>query len=239
MKMTTCRSDFYFADLNAQSHCITPLNRVVKRLVVIVTLMLSSVLAACSPSVTEKIRVTVTIEDNGTLYAGTAVQQWTCWETDDRWRGMAIGGCRLNAEAIPIKIGDKGSVFMLLSGNEQAGFNPEYYPGAIQAGRSKSNPKQPWTVPSNKAPMFVRFKNLSDRRTVERVDAKRFDRHFGKGVKLVSIKCEPTFQWVTRGKVPKLLPWLDELGTLVIDDSVPGQPRSLISQISKLNFVWR
>jgi hypothetical protein len=236
--MTTCRSDFYFADLNAQSHCITPLNRVLKRFVVMVTLMLSCLMAACSPSVTERIKVTVTVEDNGKLYTGTAVQKWTCWETDDRWRGMAIGGCRLNAEAIPIKIGDKGSVFMLLSGNEQAGFNPEYYPGAIQAGRSKGNPKLPWSVPFDKAPMFVMFRDLKDRMTVEMVRPNAFGEAFGKGVRLVSIKAEVTNNWLTRGKVTNLLPWLDELGTLMIDDSVPGQPRSLISQISKLNFVW-
>jgi hypothetical protein len=215
-----------------------PFNVVLKRLVLMVMLMLSCLMTACAPSVTEKIKVTVTVEDSGTLYTGTAVQQWTCWETDDRWRGMAIGGCRLNAEAIPIKIGDKGSVFMLLSGNERAGFDPTYHPGAIQAGRSKANSKQLWSVPFDKAPMFVRFRDLKDRATVELVPPNAFSEAFGKGVALVSIKCEVTNEWVTRGKVRKLLPWLDEFGTSVFDDSVPGQPRSLISQISKLNFVW-
>ena len=187
--MTRCGSDFYFADLNAQSHCTTPLNRVLKRFVVMVTLMLSCLLAACAPSVTEKIRVTVTIEDNGKRYTGTAVQQWACWETDNRWGGMGGGGCRLSAEAIPIKIGDKGWAFMLLSSNEQAGFNSTYYPGAIQAGRPKGNPKQPWSVPFDKAPMFVRFRDLNDRRTVELVRPNAFSEAFGKGVALVSIKC--------------------------------------------------
>jgi hypothetical protein len=236
--MATCRSDFYFADLNAHSHCITPLNRVLKRFVVMITLILSCVLAACSPSVTEKIRVTVTIEDNGKLYTGTAVQQWTCWETDDRWGGMAIGGCRLNAEAIPIKIGEKGWVFMLLAGNEQDGFRAPYYPGAIQAGRLKANAQLPWSVPFDKAPVFVRFRDLKDRTTAELVRPNAFSEAFGNGVALVSINCEVTNDWLTRGKVRKLLPWLDELGNLVIDQSAPGQPRSLISQISKSNFVW-
>jgi hypothetical protein len=211
-----------------------------KRLAFIVMLSLSCVLAACGQSMTQRIKVTVTVEDNGTLYTGTAVQQWTC--TGDLYVGdkfIGTGGCELKAEAIPIKIGDKGWAFMLLSGNEQDGFRAPYYPGAIQAGRSKVSPQLPWSVPFDKAPVFVRFRDLKDRATVELVRPNAFSEAFGKGVGLVSIKCEPTNDWLTRGKVRKLLPWLDELGTLVIDLSAPGQPRSLISQISELNFVWK
>jgi hypothetical protein len=215
------------------------LSGIAKRLALVVTLMLSCMLAACAPSMTQRIKVTVTVEDNGRLYAGSAVQQWTCFgdvRIGDKFIGT--GGCELKAEAIPIKIGEKGWAFMLLSGNEQDGFRAPYYPGAIQAGRSKSNPKQPWSVPFDKAPVFVRFRDLKDRMTVELVRPTAFSQAFGKGVALVSIKCEVTNDWLTRGKVKKLLPWLDELGNLVIDQSAPGQPRSLISQISKSNFVW-
>lgn len=209
-----------------------------KRLALMVTLMLSCVLAACSPSVTEKIRVTVTIEDNGTLYTGTAVQQWTCWKTDDRWGGMAIGGCRLNAEAIPIKIGDKGSVFMLLSGNERAGFLASYYPGAIQAGRPKGDPKKPWSVPIDKAPMFVRFRDLKDRRTVELIRPNAFAEAFGEGVALASIKCEGTTDWLTKGAIKKLLPWLKDIGPYNFDETIPNDENNILTQISGDNFKW-
>jgi hypothetical protein len=218
--------------------------RLVQRILVLVSLAFCMLASACTSYSFENIKVTVTVEDNGVLYTGSSVQQLMCHGTVTlmgAW--MQPGGCEPKGEAVAVKIGDKGWAFMIFSGYEgpddtELDFKEVFYPRAIREGRPAKSKSKAWYVPLDRPPMFVRFKNLSDRRTVERVDAKRFDKHFGAGVKLVSIKCEPTFQWVTRGKVPKLLPWLDELGTSVTDLSPPGQPRSLISQISKLNFVW-
>ncbi len=187
---------------------------------------------------TQRIKVTVTVEDNGTLYTGTAVQQWTCTETNNAMGGMSIGGCDLKAEAIPIKIGDRGWAFMLLSSNEQDGFDPEYYPGAIQAGRAKSNPKQPWSVPFDKAPMFVRFRDLQDRRTVELVRPNAFSEAFGKGVTLVSIRCEVTDDRLTKGNIKKLLPWLGDVGGLSLDMTKATNYSDLTTIIQGTNFVW-
>lgn len=210
----------------------------VKRLGLIATLILSCMLAACAPSMTQRIKVTVTVEDNGTLYTGSAVQQWTCTETNNAMGGMSIGGCDLKAEAIPIKIGDKGWAFMLLSSNEQDGFDPEYYPGAIQAGRAKSHPKQPWNVPFDKAPMFVRFRDLKDRMTVELVRPNAFSQAFGTGVSLVSIKCEMTNDWLTRGKIKKTLPWIETIRSGPFDIALPDNPESILTNISRENFKW-
>jgi hypothetical protein len=215
------------------------LSRIAKRLALMVTLMLSCLIAACGPSLTQRIKVTVTVEDNGTLYTGTAVQQWTC--TGDKYIGdkfISTGACRLNAEAIPIKIGDKGWVFMLLSGNEQDGFRAPYYPRAIQSGRSKASPQLPWSVPLDKAPMFVRFRDLKDRTTVEVVRPNAFSKAFGKGVRLVSIKAEVTNEWLTRGKVTNLLPWLEGLGTNKFDMTIPNDYSNILTQIAPVNFRW-
>ncbi|OYU76250.1 MAG: hypothetical protein CFE32_11025 [Alphaproteobacteria bacterium PA3] len=214
------------------------LSRIAKRLALMVTLMLSCLIAACAPSMTQRIKVTVTVEDNGTLYTGSAVQQWTCTETNNAMGGMSIGGCDLKAEAIPIKIGDKGWAFMLLSGNEQDGYDPEYYPGAIQAGRAKSNPKQPWSVPFDKAPIFVRFRDLKDRMTVELVRPNAFSQAFGKGVALVSIKSEPTNDWLTRGKIKKTLPWIESIRSGTFEYNSPENPNGITTQISRANFKW-
>lgn len=209
-----------------------------KRLALIVTLMLSCMLAACAPSMTQRIKVTVTVEDNGTHYTGSAVQQWTCTETNNAMGGMSIGGCDLKAEAIPIKIGEKGWVFMLLAANEQDGFLASYYPGAIQAGRPKGNPQLPWSVPFEKAPMFVRFRDLKDRMTVELVRPNAFSEAFGKGVALVSIKCEVTTDWLTRGKIKKTLPWLETIRSGPFDIALPDNPESILTNISRENFEW-
>ncbi len=210
-----------------------------KRLALIVMLSLSCVLEACGQSMTQRIKVTVTVEDNGTLYTGTAVQQWTC--TGDLYVGdkfIGTGGCELKAEAIPIKIGDKGWAFMLLSSNEQDGFLASYYPGAIQAGRSKANSQLPWSVPFEKAPMFVRFRDLKDRMTVELIRPNAFSEAFGKGVALVSIKCEVTTDWLTRGKIQKTLPWIENIRSGPFDYSPPKSPDEILTEVSRENFKW-
>lgn len=218
--------------------------RFVQRILVVIALALCCLQAACTSYKFENIKVTVTIEDNGVLYTGTSVQRLVCHGD------IYIGGvktdepsCSPRGEAVPIRIGNKGWVFMILSGSRHTdfslyGYSPQNYPLAIQGGRSRDNQSKAWRVPYAKAPAFVRFKDQNNRMTIEEIDINRFDLSFGTGVKLVSIDCELTWQPLTRGAIRKLLPWLDELGTSVIDLSAPGQPRSLISQLSRSNFVW-
>ncbi len=215
---------------------------VLKRLVVMITLTLSCLIAACAPSMTQRIKVTVTVEDIGTLYTGTAVQQWTCLgdvHIGDKFIGT--GGCDLKAEAIPIKIGEKGWVFMLLSGNQSEGVSliqADNYPGAIQAGRSKIDPSMPWSVPFDRAPIFVRVKDLNDRLSIEQVNPQAFDRSFGKGVVLASIKCEVTNEQLTRGKVRMLLPWLKEVDGRSLDMTKATSYYDITTVIQGTNFVW-
>lgn len=220
-------------------------DRFTQRILAIASMLVCVLIYGCAPYKSENIKVTVTIEDNGVLYTGSSVQGIRCGrELRVANVFLQAATCDPHGEAVPIKLGNKGWVFMIFSGYQGSDpaalmqYNPEYYPYTIQANRSRGDPTQPWEVDLKRAPTFVRFTNRVDRKTAERLDAKQFEKHFGRGVKLLSIQCTPTKEWVTRGKIPKLLPWLDELGTLVIDDSVPGQPRSLISQISKSNFVW-
>jgi hypothetical protein len=216
--------------------------RIARRLALMVTLMLSCLIAACAPSMTQRIKVTVTVEDNGTLYTGTAVQQWTCFgdvHIGDKFIGT--GGCELKAEAIPIKIGEKGWAFMLLSGNQSEGVSliqADNYPGAIQAGRSKVDPSMPWSVPFDRAPIFVRFKDLNDRLSIEQVNPQAFDQSFGKGVVLASIKCEVTNERLTHGKVRNLLPWLKEVGGRSLDMTKATSYYDITTVIQGTNFVW-
>jgi hypothetical protein len=216
----------------------------VQRILVLVFLSFCMLVSACTSRNFENIKVTVTVEDNGVLYTGSSVQQLRCHGTITfmgAW--LQGGGCSPRGEAVPVKIGDKGWAFMIFSGYDgvddpEADFKIDFYHFAIKGGRPETSKSKAWYVPLDRPPMFVRFKNLSDRRTVERVDAKRFDKHFGTGVKLVSIKCEPTFQWVTRGKIKRLLPWLDELGTDKFDMTVPGSYTNILTEISADNFKW-
>jgi hypothetical protein len=208
-------------------------------------LLVCALLTACAPSMTQRIKVTVTVDDNGTLHTGSAVQQWTCTETNNALGGMAIGGCYLKAEAIPIKIGNKGWVFMIFTGSPGDGFDPGYYTGAIQQGRSKDFPEKPWLVPFDKAPAFVRFADIKDRRTVQLVEPSAFGTAFGEGVSLLSIQVEPSTERLTRGKTQAILPWLKELDDDYFDETIPDyqeaitrQGIDLLREISGTNFNW-
>lgn len=218
-----------------------------KHLILTISLAICLLASACIGYKSENIKVTVTIEDNGVLYSGSSVQGLRCGD------GLRVGNvflqgasCDPDGEAVPIKLGNKGWVFMIFSGysyyygptEKGLSFHSPYYPVAIQAGRSQENPHQPWSVPLSQPPIFVRFGDLNNRRTVEQVDAEHLDKHFGPGVKLVSITCEPTFQWVTRGKIKRLLPWLDELGTDKFDMTIANDYSNILTQIAPDNFRW-
>lgn len=217
-----------------------------KCLIVLATLALS----ACAPSVNERIKVTVTVEDNGTLYVGSAVQQLICYQDlDIEDHSFNMGDCRPKGEAIPVKIGDKGWAFMILSGfdpsmpaklrsSKELRYNADFYAYTIQLGRSKEHPNQPWSVPLDVAPMFVRFKDLKDRRTVERVGPREFDKYFGPSIKLVSITCVTTKELVTRGQIRDLLPWMEELGHRLFDETTLGDNDNVLTQISGANFKF-
>ncbi|OYU77239.1 MAG: hypothetical protein CFE32_06625 [Alphaproteobacteria bacterium PA3] len=204
-------------------------------------------ISACNGLDIEKFKVTVTIEDNGIRYTGSAVQGISCGSELKIGSVFLLGrSCRPFGEAVPIKLGNKGWVFMIFSGysyydgpaDKMLGFSPLLYPSTIQATRSNEQPKRPWIVPAFRAPIFVRFGDLNNRRTVEQVDAEHLDKHFGRGVKLVSIQCEPTFLWVTRGKIRRLLPWLDELGTDKFDMTLANDYSNILTQIAPVNFRW-
>lgn len=130
---------------------------------------------------------------------------------------------------------------MLLSGNQSEGVSliqADNYPGAIQAGRSKVDPSMQWSVPFDKAPIFVRFKDLNDRLSIEQVNPQAFDQSFGKGVVLASIKCQVTNERLTRGNVRKLLPWLKEVGGRSLDMTKATSYYDITTVIQGTNFVW-
>lgn len=185
---------------------------------------------------TQRIKVTVMVDDNGTLYTGSAVQQWTCTATNNAMGGMAIGGCALKAEAVPVKVGDKGWVFMILSSHECCA--PDEYTGAIQKGRSKEDQSLPWNVPLDQAPPFVRFADLNDRLTVELMDSGNFSRSLGGDVSLNTIRAEVSTERLTKGKIRKLLPWAKPLGGRSFDETVPNEPDMLMREITGINFEW-
>lgn len=73
----------------------------------------------------------------------------------------------------------------------------------VQAARGRG----PITLPQQLYPVFLRFRDIKDRTTVERVDPDNLAKSFGPGVRLVRVTIEITDEPVTQGTT-KVPPWL-------------------------------
>jgi hypothetical protein len=185
--------------------------------------LLVTALSACNRSAEVRYRVTVEVEDNGTLRSGSSVwafrlTQGLFGSLDPRFRG----------EAVAVDLPGRGTLFALvfgrtrndLLGTDTLGMLPEHLLGdigrvdrgesklhkdriddlsyiALQAGATATidcaHPHRIW----DDCPYLVRFRDPHDAKTVEPVDPKRLDLAFGKGVTLQRISIQITHDPVT------------------------------------------
>jgi hypothetical protein len=97
----------------------------------------------------------------------------------------------------------------------------------VQVARGRG----PITLPQTLYPVFLRFRDIKDRATVERVDPDHLAKSFGSGVRLVRVTIEITDDPVTRG-IRNVLPWLsrNSVGYLPV-------PRSPDLPLDDSNFI--
>ena len=168
-----------------------------------------------------------------------------------------IGGgrsCSIAGEAIPVDLGARGLLFVTLHGRLvgppstlRIDTNPIYLMGLARAfpdagkdaqGHLKFLPmlrdlkrEQPKAdLPLMYLPMLVRFRDISDPKSVEEVDPDHVDASFGPGAQIVSASIAVTDDPVTRG-IEKLLPWVDAMGGATLDGdlSVARSPNAPLS----------
>ncbi|MEZ5691980.1 MAG: hypothetical protein R3D71_10015 [Rickettsiales bacterium] len=190
----------------------------------IVILCLYGTYHAVLPSSTVRYKLTLNIDDNGKLVTGYSVVEVYRQDTT-RVFGSSLGGygAHIKGEAVAVDLGDKGVLFALLKGDSVR--NPDSYSnseppyiivhafksyfennGSIIDNMNKLKQDKPKTRLSNKLiPMLVRFRDINDSTTVERVNPNNLEKAFGKGVRLVSAKLEITNESVTR-KIENVLP---------------------------------
>ena len=173
-------------------------------LIAVGAVMLSLSLSACTPHETHRVKVTVTVDDNGVQRSGSSVMQFTCYKSNNSLGGMGIGGCDLKGEAVPVDLGAKGKLFMLLCGSNS--YQMDGVIGDIMDARYGADS---WDLDPDELPRLVTFDNLADPRTVEAVDPQHIDKNFGAGVRLRSIHAEYTREPITRGQIERVLPWLE------------------------------
>ena len=177
------------------------------------------------PSATWRYKMTVTVETPEGIKTGYAVREVNVQLTPrvlPEVRGIEYS---IKGEAVAVDLGDRGVLFALLS-SETVWDHAEYLvPRSFPANHYKDIPggsrgrkhvrfyqdlaktKNKATLKFDEYPMFVRFKDIADPKTVEKVDATNLVASFGEGVTLQNIQIEMTSEEVTVG-MAKLLPWL-------------------------------
>lgn len=175
------------------------------------------------PSGTWRYRMTVVVETPEGTKTGSAVREVHAY-MEPELLGVPTGGhTKLKAgEAIVIDLGSRGVLFALLRGGIRG---PDYgwaivynaFPFANSTGETTKEVILHYrelkagkvTLPPKLYPMFVRFRDLNDPKTVERVGPKSMQKIFGDGVEIREVTIEMTSSPVSWG-IEKWLPWLPE-----------------------------
>ena len=219
------------------------------RMGIFITIAGLVLLAGCNRPVEVGYRVTVTVDDNGTLHTGSGV-----------WRVAMRGGgfpneytSTFHGEAIPVDLGTKGTVYVLIAGRDDQG-NPtstddlELYGrhlfgevARITRGEKAKglNPLEQMeelrTMTGQTAlldcahpptkytscPLMVRFRDEKNPMSVEAVDPLDFAATFGPSVALKPIKVQLSDEAVTAG-IAKRFEWWNEYLSKHFDGSPMG-----------------
>ncbi len=191
-------------------------------------------------------RLTLTVDDNGVLKSGSSVVEIE--GTSTRYIPLPIPGTTgsiglVRGEAVAVNLGEKGTLFALLTkesdSNHTADLVCELFPAPGSKGSGCAGaalPKNIWyyrflsgkaEVPFDKLPMLVRFRDINDPKTAEKVEPGDLEKSFGPGVKLNGATIEMTRDSVTR-VIPKILPSWRDKGFSEWQSSLPyGDPLKL------------
>lgn len=222
------------------------------------------------PSSTLRVRVSVDVETPDGLRSGSSVQQVTfnlepcplCNTSGPKFRRHLVG------EAVIVDLGARGTLFALMFGGVKEHPTPDpitpvmveklfglkedkYWRGA-EAVRTLGRATGKAEVPAELMPFMVRFRDVNDPKTVERVDPGNLAASFGAGVKLINATIEivPSGWWplnvfgvtgtpLTTG-IEKQLVWLPALrahgGTL--DGSRVSRSNELSNSLGGGAFKW-
>lgn len=194
------------------------------------------------PSGTWRYKMTVTVETPEGIKTGSAVREVLAYRSPRILPDAHGGHVQLTyGEAVVVDLGSRGVLFALLNGAklyvDYAHSLPFYvfsseYGGLTAAGirRFRTLKAGPIDLETEWYPIFVHFKHIDDRKSVEAVlemepctnpqisirnDYSRcikkdsFAESFGEGVRLKSVTLEMTNEPITRGIVDKYLPWLE------------------------------
>lgn len=201
------------------------------------------------PSVTIRYRLALTVVADGAEHTGSSVVGVT-YGTRVPLFSNHSGRIytEVKGEAVAVDISNRGTLFALLKAGSSHRSSPEFiipkafgFPGgsvpddgfsrlSALAGRVDLSPVD--------LPLLVRFRDLSEPTTVERVDPSDLAEAFGRGVYLKQAWVEITRDPVTTG-IEKRLPWLSALRereAMLDGRRIVSRGRGLANTLSPADF---
>lgn len=195
-----------------------------------------AVFAALFPSATVRYRLTLEAEVDGKPATGSGVIEVT-YRANPRILGASAQFVtEVRGEAVVLDLGQRGTLFALLKGGEDTRSGAEWivlrafnFPGGalpspVEKGigdvRKLSGKVE---LPLKSLPLLVRFREINDPTTIEKVDPLNLEKSFGPGVKLARATLEIVpagvwpFSWFgitgepITNKTEKKLNWLKGL----------------------------
>lgn len=154
------------------------------------------------PSVSVRYRLTLNAEVDGKPVSGSSVVQ-VLYETGIPFATESAANIRVEGEAVVLDLAGKGTLFALLKAGQDERSIPQTivlrafnFPGGALPSPVSDGVRQigrlsgKVNLPLANLPMLVRFRDLNDPLTVERVDPTNLETTFGRGVKLTSAALE-------------------------------------------------
>ena len=216
-------------------------------------------LSGCGHAFSYRYRLTLEIETPEGIKTGSGVFQCNTTSSEDSpFKGFRGAGGRLTGEAISVDLGTRGLLFVLLSKSDKSTANiyalelpviltnraglasdgrlakPKRYEFFTDYMREVAAVPGKLDVAPDELPTLVRFTNIDDPKSVEKVDPANLAAFFGPGVSWRSITIEITGDPVTTG-IEKRLVWVDSLkGSIGKGMKLPYD--HLLNQINTLSF---
>lgn len=204
---------------------------------VAIALFVGLFLAGCERSAEVRYRVTVEVNDKGTIRSGSSV--WAFKLTKSIMPLASPYNPEFRGEAVSVELPGRGTLFALVKDVEMYPENlfgdlrrprpgpPQFsdrvkdlhhIKGMIGASATLDCVNPPWIGVS--CPTLVRFRDKNDPKTIEVVDPSNMAASFGKDVRLIRVTVQITSDPVTTG-IEKTLPWLNNLGQYREDSKNP------------------
>ncbi|MBR2119250.1 MAG: hypothetical protein V4458_13985 [Pseudomonadota bacterium] len=197
------------------------MKRLGKWLAILVALIVAGIalLMVAFPSATVRYRLTLEATVRGEPRTGSGVVEVTYGKSSTFLSHSELS-IDVRGEAVSIDLGERGRMFALLKGDTDSRSSPEWIvfraanfphgnlPRPVEEGlRQLGKLSGKYELPLTSLPLLVRFRDLSDPGTVERVDPLDIGKSFGDGAKLTRATLEivPS-EPITTG-IERQLPW--------------------------------